>query len=111
MRVVDRARGVLAVGVVLAGCSGEIVPGTSDFSPGSADPASSSTKDGTTGARGGKGGDRSVGGTADEEAAGSAGNGAQADDPEALDCSELKVGATPLQRLGRAQYGNAVHDL
>ena len=44
--------------------------------------------------------------------AGDAGGGAAPDDPaaDALDCSEPMLGATPLQRLGRAQYVNAVRD-
>src|SRR4051794_14487797 len=107
MRLVQRARGLLAIGAVLAGCSGEILPAGSHASAASPDPKGKPATGGTSAPGVADTRDNPVHGMPDG-AAGSAGNSAQDPGADQLDCTELRVGATPLQRLGRAQYGNAV---
>lgn len=91
----DRSLGAsFALAALLTGCSGEIASPLSPFAASSASsptaPGAPSSPAGDTAGSGGP----SIGVTT-----------------APLDCSQVRVGATPLQRLGRTQYANAVRDL
>lgn len=87
-------RGSLALAALLTGCSGEISSPLSPFAASSASsPAAPGTPVSPTGDASGTGGP-SIGVTT-----------------APLDCSQVHVGSTPLQRLGRTQYTNSLRDL
>jgi len=86
-------------------CSGSI---RADGSP-SGDPRGSA---GATGTGSGGAAGPSAGAGSAASGAGQSGGGAGGDDPSQPNaCTELTLGATPLQRIGRAQYVNSVRDL
>jgi hypothetical protein len=94
----------LCVGAGLAGCNGTISePGAAGAKPGVAgDSGEGGTGAGSGGASGGGSGG----------SGGSGQGGTSGDDPTAPStCTELAIGATPLQRIGRAQYANSVRDI
>ncbi|MDB4988609.1 MAG: hypothetical protein JWN04_3787 [Myxococcaceae bacterium] len=88
---------LLATASLVAGCSGEVTGPLSPFAAGSSDGP------GGTGARGTVGTGPGAKGVGSSSIVGVTG--------QPLDCKAVNVGATPLQRLSRAQYTNSIRDL
>jgi hypothetical protein len=91
----------LCMSAGLAGCSGTI---------GGSEPAAAG-EHGSAG-QAGEGGSGAGASGAGSGGSGGSASGAGGDDPLAPStCTELALGATPLQRIGRAQYANSVRDI
>ena len=96
----------LCVGAGIAGCSGTI-SGSEPAAAGERPGAAGDSGEGGTGAGSGGASGGGSGGTG-----GSGQGGTGGDDPSVPStCTELAIGATPLQRIGRAQYANSVRDI